>query len=663
MDESSLIPYQASELAGARILVLAAHPDDEVLGAGGALALNAGKADAIRVWIATDGARQQGVAGSETAAFGRRRREESLLAAERLGLGPPRFGELPDRELAASSETLGAALASLIEDFQPDLVLCPSPVEIHPDHRALAEALYERVAASRPADPDHDRYRFVRLAFYEISHPLLPNVLVDIAQVADRKEEALAAYVSQQAVRDYAGAVGGLNAYRRLTLEGAGPVEAFRVLDYAEASTRSLEEFRRSIGPAVIRDGDRGPAPVCVVVRTRNRPALVKEALESLRAQTARPRQVVLVNDGGSSLADLPASFRDSFELTVKELPERRGRSAAANAGMAAGREDLVTFLDDDDRSFPDHLERLLRAYRGGPEPVVYSDAVTAVYGRRGEDWEMLHRTLQYSLDFDADFLLFANYIPLHTLLLPRALYTRLNGFDEGLDYSEDWDFLIRLSFETSFRHVRAVTCEYRVFQEREGDPVHVAAGDAAFQEARGKIYERYRKRRTDAGLARVFDRMRAQIAYWYERDTVSQGELRYQRESHRLLDATLRRTGERLGFLEAELPAESARLRAENDAGRRRTAELETETARLLAEEARLRGRVDELQTERRRVLAENEVVSARLAELFAANERYDHELAATRAEIERLNGILAQIFRSRTWKLHLFLERLRGR
>ena len=61
--------------------------------------------------------------------------------------------------------------------------------------------------------------------------------------------------------------------------------------------------------------------------------------------------------------------------------------------------------------------------------------------------------------------------------------------------------------------------------------------------------------------------------------------------------------------------------------------------------------------------MLAENELVSARLAELFAANERYDHELFATRAEIERLNGTLAQIFRSRTWRLHLLLERLRGR
>ena len=54
------------------------------------------------------------------------------------------------------------------------------------------------------------------------------------------KDEALAAFASQQAVRDYAGAIQGLNAYRRLTLSGRGPVEAFRVVTFEEASTTSF---------------------------------------------------------------------------------------------------------------------------------------------------------------------------------------------------------------------------------------------------------------------------------------------------------------------------------------------------------------------------------------------------------------------------------------
>jgi glycosyltransferase involved in cell wall biosynthesis len=411
-------------------------------------------------------------------------------------------------------------------------------------------------------------------------------------------------------VRDYAGAIAGLNAYRRLTVLGQGPVEAFHLLSYGEASTTSFEDLRRAIGPAAITDAALGPAPVTVVVRTRNRPALLREALESLRVQTVRPRQVVVVNDGGASPREVTEAFGDAFDVVLEDSKQRRGRSAAANRGVAVAREPLVAFLDDDDRCFPDHIERLVAGHRQGPEPVVYSDAVTVVYGQGESGWEPRVRTLQYSLDYDPDYLLLANYIPIHTLLAPRELFRKVGGFDEGLEYSEDWDFLIRLAAETPFRHLRAVTCEYRVFEPQSNDPGHVASGAAAFQDARRKIFERYAARRTEAGLARMLDRMRAQVAYWYDRDGVTQGELRYQRESHRRLDAE-----------------------------------------------------VSERKNEKARLAAEIEQLHARLAESFARGEEYDRLLAAANVEVERLNGILQQIYDSRTWKVHLFLDRLRGR
>jgi len=623
-DEASLIPYQASEIAASRILVLAAHPDDETLGAGGTIAINYA-AEAVRIWIATDGARQEGVEPGEAEAYSQIRRMEARTAARALRVPEPEFGGLPDRDLAGMPRELDLAVRRQIEDFRPSLILCPSPVEVHPDHRALAEALYAMVAASRPGDPEHDLYRLLRIAFYEISHPLLPNALVDIARVAAEKREAIAAYPSQLDVRDYAAAVGGLNAYRRLTLEGTGPVEAFRIASFSEVSTTSLEVFRRRIGPSVFSEGSRGEAPVSVVVRTRNRPALLVEALESIRAQIARPRQVVVVNDGGAPVSEGLERFRDAFDLRVEELPSNGGRSAAANRGVALAREDLLGFLDDDDLLAPDHFDRLVRAYREGPEPVVYSDAVTVAFSLRPDGgWEERHRGLQYSLDFDPDYLLLGNFIPLHTLLFPRALFAKAGGFDEGLEYSEDWDFLIRLSFETAFRHVRAVTCEYRVFESSQGDAGKEPAGGGEFQAARRKIYDRYASRRTEEGTARVFDRMRQQVAFWYERDFRSQGELAYQRESHHRLHSD---------------------------------AEMSRETAR------EMRNRIADLDNERARLLAENELVHARLADVYSANERYDRELAKTYAEIEKRGALLEQIYQSRTWKLHLVLDRLRGR
>ena len=135
--DPSPIPFEATDLTGARILVLAAHPDDEALGAAGTLALNAAKAEAIRIWIATDGTGQEGVAPEEADEYGRRRREESVQAARALGVEAPRFGGLADRGLPADSERLQSVIRAELDDFEPDLILCPSPAEIHPDHRAL----------------------------------------------------------------------------------------------------------------------------------------------------------------------------------------------------------------------------------------------------------------------------------------------------------------------------------------------------------------------------------------------------------------------------------------------------------------------------------------------------------------------------------------------
>ncbi len=521
---------------------------------------------------------------------------------------------MPDRSLADQRGVLETAIREELLDFQPDLVLCPSPVEIHPDHRALARALYEEVAASRAGDPDHDRFRFLRIAFYELSHPLLPNALVDIAAVADRKDAALAAYVSQQAVRDYAGAMRGLNAYRRLTLPGRGPVEAFRVVTYAEASTTSLEELRRAIGPSLVTDGGRGPAPVSVVVRTRNRPALLREALESLRAQTARPRQVVVVNDGGASPREVTDGFRDAFDLHLEEPRQRRGRSAAANRGVAVATRSSSRFSTTTTAAFPTTSSGSPRASARARSPSstrTPSRSSTA----RAKPGGSLACARSSTRSTSTPTTSCSPTTSRSTRCSCRASSSRkVGGFDEGLDYSEDWDFLIRLSAETPFRHLRAVTCEYRVFEASANDPTHVASGGGAFQDARRKIFERYAARRTDAGLARVLDRMRSQVAFWYDRDGISQGELKYLRESHR-------RITESLGRSERERQSERARL------------------------------------------TAENELLHARLAEVFAKNEEYDGLVVASHVEIERLNSLLNQIYASRTWKLHLFLDKLRGR
>src|SRR5205085_5032684 len=132
-----------------------------------------------------------------------------------------------------------------------------------------------------------------------------------------------------------------------------------------------------------------------------------------------------VVNDGGAR--------PDIDGVTLVEHDSSRGRSEAANAGVRAASSDFVVFLDDDDLMYPEHLATLA----AGPSPC-YSDAVSA-FVRGGETHS---RMRIFSRDFDRELLLIDNYIPLPTVLIRRAEFLDLGGFDPAFDLFEDWDFL-----------------------------------------------------------------------------------------------------------------------------------------------------------------------------------------------------------------------------
>lgn len=228
-DERDLMPYEASSFVASRVVVFAPHPDDEVFGCGGALADLRERGARVDVILVTDGA-----AGArneeERGRIASARREESRCALEALGGGTVHAGGLPDRGLGGRLPEIEALLARWLVEAAPDLVFAPSPVETHPDHRAVAMALF-RVAARPASDAAARALDAATVAFFELSQPFRPNFLVDITRSLARKERAMGAFVSQAAARDYAGFVAGLSAYRRMTLSAdVLAVEAYSVV-------------------------------------------------------------------------------------------------------------------------------------------------------------------------------------------------------------------------------------------------------------------------------------------------------------------------------------------------------------------------------------------------------------------------------------------------
>lgn len=203
------------------VLCFAPHPDDEVIGPGGTLALHAAAGDPVRVIVATDGAAgdPQGFFPAEELRAIRRR--ESLVALARLGVPAPVHWGLPDaHEITANDVAhVAAHVANEIGTSAPDTIYVPWPGEHNADHRGLCAAVLSgcRSAGSR-----------ARILGYEVWSPLEPSVLIDITAVADRKRAAINCYESQLRYVDYAHVILGLNAYRSLHAgRGRGFVEAF----------------------------------------------------------------------------------------------------------------------------------------------------------------------------------------------------------------------------------------------------------------------------------------------------------------------------------------------------------------------------------------------------------------------------------------------------
>ena len=612
--ESEAIPYEPNDLRGERLLVLAPHPDDEVIGCGGLIALHLREKRAVSVVVVTDGS---------DAGDAQSREEESRKGLEIVGGARVRFLRFKDRQLESHIADAQAKLRAVIEEFKPDLIAVPSPVEIHPDHVALSRALCELIQNDPLLFADH---AVARIAFYEVSCPLRPNTLVDISSVADLKFSAVNAHESQRAFRPYAAYVEGLNAYRGMTLPPeVRYAEGFWVIALPALRTIPFSGLREAVGAPRPLEVTAEPLPVSVIIRTKDRPAMLAEAVQSVR-HSGYPAEVVVVNDGGEK-----PSIDDAV---IMNHDQPRGRSEAMNAGVRAAKSAYIAFLDDDDLFYPEHLATLSAAAHRSPHVAWYTDAVSA-FVRNGETYS---RMRIYSQDFDREQLLLDNYIPLLTLLVPREPFLDLGGFDPQFDLFEDWDFLIRLSERGTFAHIPRITCEIRHIEGAGSIVLDAPEGSARFRDAKLKIWRKHASLIDNNVIANVLERQKR------------------------------RRT---------QLTHESVEVRGERDLLRADVARLQRDMTHLMSDIGILQGRaahLDGANAELRNALAAADAdryekgirltdLQAAYADLSSAFDESQRTTTALRAEVGRLQTLLDLIYESRTWKLHTIVEKMKGR
>lgn len=184
-----------------RVLVIAAHPDDEVLGMGATIALHSSRGDQVRIVVVTDGSSTQYPDDAETRA---RKEQEAVRAAAELGVADYVHLDLPDMRLDTLAHVeLNGIVESHVRELSPEVVYTVQP-DVNLDHRLLFDAV---AVATRPT-PGHCVRRLLTYAPTSSTewtpaavNWFIPNWYVDVTETLEHKVAAFAHYETEQ--REY----------------------------------------------------------------------------------------------------------------------------------------------------------------------------------------------------------------------------------------------------------------------------------------------------------------------------------------------------------------------------------------------------------------------------------------------------------------------------
>jgi glycosyltransferase involved in cell wall biosynthesis len=325
---------------------------------------------------------------------------------------------------------------------------------------------------------------------------------------------------------------------------------------------------------------------VSIIVRTKDRPQLLKRALQSIVVQTYRPVEVVLVNDGGCDL-DIEGlkGILDDIALNYIRLEKNTGRAHAGNVGIENAKGDYIGFLDDDDEFYPEHVVTLVSFLEHNDYEVAYTDSLMVYKGYDPHTHELnneVKKEVAFSQDFNYDRLVFENYIPFMCLLFRREPLVTSGGFDNSFDLYEDWDLLLRIGNKYPFYHIRQITSNYNQWSldlqisQRNKDLIFL-------QQAYLKVLSRHIKEITPKRIHYIISE------YVHARQSLK--EPRDESESHknlmREMDSQISALDSQINILSAELQEKGSQIDALNSEMKERDSRLSTLTSVMGEKEA----------------------------------------------------------------------------
>lgn len=225
---------------------------------------------------------------------------------------------------------------------------------------------------------------------------------------------------------------------------------------------------------------------VSVVIPVKNRPALLRRAVESVQAQTLPVAEIVVVDDGSTdgTPAVLDAMAASDPRIRAIRLDASGGAANARNIGIDASSGDWVAFLDSDDAWVETKLERQMARVSADPSIVACFTGIRYI-----SDDPLDPRPVDYlpPPHFGPDLLRRMNYLSsTSTALIRRSELDAVGGFDVALRSCQDWDLWLKIARRGALAVVREPLLLYT---QSSGD--RISRNYAAVMEGHRTVFAR----------------------------------------------------------------------------------------------------------------------------------------------------------------------------
>ncbi len=198
---------------------------------------------------------------------------------------------------------------------------------------------------------------------------------------------------------------------------------------------------------------------VTILLATRNRAALLKQALKSIQQQTHRHLEILVLDDGSSDATPelLARLVKSDARLRWFRHEHSQGLARALNCLIEKSRGEYLARMDDDDYAHPKRIERQLAYLKANR-----LDVCGTWYRRRAGLRRSIMRPPQDHERICAE-LLFQPPLLHPSVMLRRSTIERFGAYREDYPHAEDYELWTRLAPQCRFGNVPEVLMDYRL--------------------------------------------------------------------------------------------------------------------------------------------------------------------------------------------------------